>query len=232
MADDIRNLIQNHILFGLRMMENTTGFLTHIDKKTNGFFIEAGAHKGLEQSPTFFLETILGWRGLLIEPNNINFQHLVNNRKNSILENCALVSPDYNKDTIEMFQDSESSSEMHIAGFMNTITTIPEYLTEQEYINQYNKNKNKNKSEVKATTLNILLEKHNIKNIDICIFDVEGCELDLLKGFDLNKYKPKILFIEALGNNYINIIKNYMSNYNYNCIDKIYDNLVFKIKEN
>lgn len=226
------NAIQNHILFGLRMMENTTGFLTHIDKKTNGFFIEAGAHKGLEQSPTFFLETILGWRGLLVEPNPINFQHLQNNRKNSILENCALVSPKYNGDTIEMFQDSESFNEMQIAGFMNTIATIPEYLTEEEYINQYNNNKNKHKTQVKATTLNKLLEKHNINNIDICIFDVEGCELDLLAGFDLDKYKPKILFIEALGDRYINIIKNYMNDNNYKCIDKIYDNLVFKIKEN
>jgi len=221
--------LQHHILFGLRMMENTTGFLTHIDKKTNGFFIEAGAHKGLEQSPTFFLETILGWSGLLIEPNPINFSHLQRNRKNSITENCALVSPECNKKFMEMFQDSETDQEMHIAGFMNTLEVIPDYISEKEYIEQYNRNKNKKKIQVETSTLNSLLEKHNIENIDLCIFDVEGYELDLLKGFDLNKYKPKILFIEALGDKYINIIKNHMESNNYKFIDKIYDNLVFKI---
>ena len=37
--------------------------------KTSGFFIEAGANDGLNQSNTFLLESVLKWNGLLVEPN-------------------------------------------------------------------------------------------------------------------------------------------------------------------
>ena len=35
----------------------------------NGFFIEAGAHDGVNQSNTYLIEKVLGWNGLLVEPN-------------------------------------------------------------------------------------------------------------------------------------------------------------------
>lgn len=223
--------LQDYLLFSIRMMENTTGFLTHIDKKINGFFIEAGAHKGFEQSPTHFLQQFLGWNGLLVEPNPINFTHLERNRHGMILENCALVGPSYNSDSIEMYEDSTSVQEMQIAGFMNTIGVEPLSYLGDEYKEQFNNNVNKNKKiNVKVATLNFLLERYSISNIDLCILDAEGYEYEILEGFDLNKYKPKILIIEALGDNYTNKIKNYMNNFNYCFVESIHQNHIFKIK--
>ena len=37
---------------------------------SNGFFIEAGANDGIDQSYTHWLDSY-GWTGLLIEPNKI-----------------------------------------------------------------------------------------------------------------------------------------------------------------
>ena len=34
----------------------------------NGFFFEAGANDGVEESNTYFLE-LNGWQGILVEPN-------------------------------------------------------------------------------------------------------------------------------------------------------------------
>jgi len=50
---------------------------------------------------------------------------------------------------------------------------------------------------VKARKLNTIIEEHcpNIQ-IDTVFVDVEGWELTVLKGFDLDKYKPKVLVIE------------------------------------
>ena len=42
-------------------------------KKRDGFFIEAGAHDGVEASNTLYLEKKMGWRGLLVEPNPDTF---------------------------------------------------------------------------------------------------------------------------------------------------------------
>ena len=39
----------------------------------NGFFIEAGAHDGVDISNTLYLEKQLGWTGILVEPNPDTF---------------------------------------------------------------------------------------------------------------------------------------------------------------
>ena len=60
------------------------------------------------------------------------------------------------------------------------------------------------KEEVKVNvrTLDSLLENElkHIEKIDIVSMDIEGGELDALKGFDLKKWKPTILLIENHGN--------------------------------
>ena len=44
-----------------------------------------------------------------------------------------------------------------------------------------------------------MLEKIEIKNnIDVLCIDVEGHEIDVIKGFDIKKYKPKIVIVEFL----------------------------------
>lgn len=54
---------------------------------------------------------------------------------------------------------------------------------------------------VHALTLNTILKKHHpeITGIDILIIDVEGWELDVLRGFDLVQYNPKVLCLEFMG---------------------------------
>jgi FkbM family methyltransferase len=51
---------------------------------------------------------------------------------------------------------------------------------------------------VEALTLNTILKKHhpNIDSVDILLIDVEGWELDVLKGFDLAKFSPKVILFE------------------------------------
>ncbi|CAG0921921.1 unnamed protein product [Notodromas monacha] len=44
--------------------------------KTGGTYVEAGAHNGLSESNSLYLELALGWTGLLVEPNPERFQNL------------------------------------------------------------------------------------------------------------------------------------------------------------
>jgi hypothetical protein len=46
-------------------------------------------------------------------------------------------------------------------------------------------------------TLNTLLETHNFpKQFDVLVIDVEGHELEVLQGFSLDVWQPKLIIIE------------------------------------
>ena len=61
------------------------------------FYIEAGANNGIDASNTYFLESIYGAKGILIEPSVSLFEQCRFNRNNSnIFELCALGNPKKN----------------------------------------------------------------------------------------------------------------------------------------
>lgn len=50
---------------------------------------------------------------------------------------------------------------------------------------------------VEVRTLDYCIENHyNHHKIDFVSIDTEGTELDVIKGFSLDKWKPKLLIIE------------------------------------
>lgn len=139
-----------------------------------GVFIEVGAHNGCFQSNTKIFEDLYGWTGLLIEPGQGLYKKCLESRPYSIVENCALVSFDY-PDThiLGDFDDSPMSS---VEG----------------------KRLNRNASvRVPAVTLTALLEKHQIEKVDFFSLDVEGYELEVLKGLDFEKVAPTYMLIEV-----------------------------------
>ena len=56
----------------------------------NGIFVEMGALDGVLFSNTKFFEDARNWRGLLIEPNSVEFEKLSVNRPNAISVNAAV----------------------------------------------------------------------------------------------------------------------------------------------
>jgi hypothetical protein len=81
--------------------------LYNIDRKlekylnyTNGFFIEAGANDGFNQSNTYYLEKFKGWQGILIEGIPELYQQCRDERPRAKVYNCELVDNDYKKSHI------------------------------------------------------------------------------------------------------------------------------------
>jgi hypothetical protein len=72
----------------------------------------------------------------------------------------------------------------------------------------------KSLSSILATELN------NIDAIDVLSIDVEGGELNVLKGLDLNKYKPKLIVTENVFNS--PNVQSYLEIYGYR-LDKHID---------
>jgi FkbM family methyltransferase len=157
------------------------------NNKENGFFIELGANDGVTQSNTAFFEKFKKWRGILIEPSLKEYELCLKNRPNSICCNYACVSYDYIDDIV--YGDFKQNSCSLMASInserlgLNTLTPV------------------------KAITLEKILDFHNItNNIDFLSLDTEGYELNILKGLNLDKYRPNYMLIEVYNKDYNQII--------------------------
>jgi len=152
---------------------------------SGGYFVEVGANDGITQSNTFLLERKFGWRGLLVEPciQSYNKCKMIRgaNPLNTVI-NGALVGSD----------DIKSIS----GDFVATENTV-DYDSLMNSVGGNRKHTNKPLVEVPAYTLSALHKQHNLPNIDFMSLDVEGYEIEVLKGIDLaSSWAPKVFLIE------------------------------------
>lgn len=126
----------------------------------SGTFVEFGANDGIQQSNTLLLEQKNNWSGMLIEPSPSLFDSLRKNRKNCIVESCAV--SDKNGKLLGDFDGKLMSS---VEGKRLNIPNL---------------------IEVECFTLNYLCAKHKISKIDLCSIDVEGHEKTIIKSIDFS----------------------------------------------
>ena len=77
-----------------------------------------------------------------------------------------------------------------------------------------NRLRRRNLVKVRAVTLEKILDKYCHTNIDFLSLDTEGYELEILKGLNLDKYRPKFMLIEIYNKDYNDIV-NYLNLQNY-----------------
>jgi FkbM family methyltransferase len=142
--------------------------LEYLKHIDKGFFIEAGAFDGIFQSNTKILEDF-GWNGILIEPSVNAFNQCLTNRK-CYVENCALVSFDYKDEFVNgNFDNNPRSSILRGQGVYS----------------------------VKAKTLTSILDEKAVTKVDFFSLDVEGYEMEVLKGIDFDKIDINYILIEV-----------------------------------
>jgi len=181
-----------------------------IDYK-NGFFIEVGANDGRSQSNTYYLEYKKHWSGVLIEAIPQLYEKCKNNRPRAYVYNYALVSPDYSKPTLLLHYANLMSAGENAMSTDQLQNHINEGLAIQGGIKTYT-------IEVPVATLESILDKTPPSVIDFFSLDVEGAELDILKGLNLKRYRPKFILIEVRD---YNQITNFMQENGYECIGSL-----------
>lgn len=152
-----------------------------------GVFVEAGALDGLTFSNTYYLEKIKGWRGVLIEPGPREYPSCVKQRPGSKVFRCALVAADYPGKTVSMTYGADLS-------WVNGSYEGPVLCERLRFMKKYREPVT---IEVPARTLTSVLDEAAYTEIDFFSLDVEGYELNVLKGLDLVRYRPKVLLIEC-----------------------------------
>jgi len=150
-------------------------------QKMGGYFVEFGAGDGVFLSNTWLLETKMGWRGLLAEPNPAFLPSLKANRRCAISTRCV-----YSR-TGERLEFLAAS-----AGELSRIASIEPADGHEE-----KRRKAATYFEVETISLNDLLAENDVPRIvDYMSVDTEGSEIEILSTFDFDRWDVRAISVE------------------------------------
>jgi FkbM family methyltransferase len=159
--------------------------VAYIDFK-GGVFLEAGANDGIRQSNTFYLEKKMGWKGILVEPIPELAEECKRNRRSSNVYQVALTTEKQSGSFVKFVDVDLMSSVIHTNN-RETQIVLAEHvqgITRKEY-------------EVPTMSLSQVIDQSPYHTIDFMSIDVEGYELDVLAGINLNVHCPRWLLVET-----------------------------------
>jgi len=148
-----------------------------------GVFVEAGAHDGYTQSNTWFLERHCGWSGVLVEAVPELYERARRRRRGSQVFNCALVGPDREGELVPI----------RFGDLCSSVGAAPEHV-------ERGLGPSRRRSytvEVPGRTLSSVLTEAGVGRPDVLVLDVEGAELDVIAGLDLDRHAPAHMLVET-----------------------------------
>jgi FkbM family methyltransferase len=144
--------------------------------RRNGVFVDVGANHYQQGSNTYYLETVMGWSGLAIEP-QVKF------------------AADY-----KAHRPRTTFVPLFMSNVSNQQATL--YVTDFDRVASYDREFTERWGEVTPTTtttstLDDVLDRSKINRIDFLSMDIELAEPQALAGFSINRFKPGLVAIEA-----------------------------------
>ena len=140
-----------------------------------GFFVEVGANQPQQGSQSWQFEQA-GWRGVLVEPQPDLAERLRQSRRAHVVA-AACSSP----------ANAGSAMTLHVLGphsSLNRELAVTGVVADSTI-------------EVPVRTLDEILEQVGAPvPIDFVSIDVEGHEVEVLSGFDLARWRPRLLLVE------------------------------------
>lgn len=170
--------------------EKIARYLPH----NNGFFVELGANDGVSQSNTLYFERYKNWKGILVEPIPHNYLLCLANRSKDTQVFCnACTSFDYEQRFVEMVFSNLMSLPLNLE------SDVPDpfahanrgkcLLSETDRVFTFG---------AVATPLNaLLIEAGAPPTVDLLSLDVEGAEIEVLKGIDHERFRFAYLCVEC-----------------------------------
>lgn len=156
------------------------------DNQRNGFFLDVGCYDYKKLSTTYYLEKHLGWSGIGVDANDALRAGYEAHRPQTKFENYVVTNHSGGKQTFFLNVGGEgisSVSRRWIVDFFRDF--FPGAKPKIQEV------------KVSAITLDDLLEQNGVEKIDFLSMDVEGHEPAALAGFDIERFAPKLVCIEA-----------------------------------
>ena len=174
-----------------------------------GFFVDVGAYDGVSGSNTFYFEKRLGWKGVAFEPNPSAFEVLRATRSCRLIQGCA-----YHRDGQVPFlalsereqrngANSRLPQSMLSTIFDSThggsmLSGIPEHMDQLQWIEWIRKPMKLNQTRATAPChrIDTVLDDSAVKIVDYLSIDVEGAEVEVLRGIDFGRVQVNIIGVE------------------------------------
>jgi len=154
----------------------------YFEFQRGGVVVEVGANEPTgETSQSWHLERDLDWTAVLVEPNP------------SLAARARAVRP-----AAQTFECACTASETDVSLFIPVSrhgTEIHAHAAIGRNIDGHN-HREFREIPVRGRSLNGILEEANVESIDMLSIDVEGAELEVLLGFDIDRYKPRLVLFE------------------------------------
>lgn len=150
------------------------------EEQTKGFYVDVGAHHPVFASNTYHFYR-QGWNGINIEPSK-SFEAFPHQRTRDVNLNIAV-------------SDSNATLEFEECEALLAISQLSASDPESQTLEHLSRNT----VPVQAKTLVSVLDDHLPQSlaIDFMSVDVEGHERAVLASNDWNKYRPRVLCVEA-----------------------------------
>lgn len=169
---------QDHYLF--------TNHFKHL--KRPGVYVDIAANDPISISNTYFFDRCLQWSGLCVEANPMYFEPLYRERSCQVVPTCVgskegeLVEFGLDGGAGGVLGDTYKSTK-RLQRLNRTIPSKP----------------------LRCTTMENVFDRNIVKEVDLLSLDVEGHEMEVLKGFGLDNVVVKVMTIEITGSDLVKI---------------------------
>ena len=215
-----RKLVRNYTVVGIDLLLDL--FFKSINIK-KGIYIDVGCNHPIFNNSTHILYKN-GWSGINIDL-DFHFIDLFNYFRPN----------DFNKQIA--CSDTQGEKELYFYHNKSALNTL------SKEVHVFRNAKIEQVKKINTTTLNNIIESSKYKNnkINFLSIDVEGYEMNVLKGFDIEKYSPDIVVVEYVdlsmkkeefyNNNVTKVldseISTYMQSQNYSFVNWLNQDLVY-----
>ena len=181
-------LVKYKLAIGFIAQNGEDRELAKIFKQPRGYCVEVGALDGISISNTYYFEKKKrGWKCLLVEADPVSAAQCAANRPRSVTIAAAATAPEL---AGEMeFQVIEHNRAMSGVAFDDF---------QKGHFKKHNTEFAPTRIKVPARTLDSMLEEAKFPRVDFMTIDVEGHEFPVLQGFDIEKWKPKVVVLERI----------------------------------
>jgi len=187
-----------------RMLKRLTGRATIMDQESlysyfraevnirdffqdrqGGFFVDVGCAWPIKASNTYYLEKHLQWTGIGIDALNDYAAEWKEKRPNSKFFNFLVT------------ENSEGSGRFYKSEITGISSVDSTFADGSQFPNLKDRKVKVEEIQVPKISLNDLFDREGIKKIDLISIDIEGHELEALKGLDLERFSPELVVIES-----------------------------------
>jgi FkbM family methyltransferase len=148
------------------------------DDERNGVFVDVGANHYQRESNSYYLEEYLGWRGIAVEPQTKFAADYAERRPQTIF--------------VPLFVSDKSDQQATMYVPANDLIASSDHTFVQREGGE-----DAARVQVKTATLDDILDRHKIDRVDFLSIDVELHEPEVLGGFSISRFKPRLVCIES-----------------------------------